>query len=332
MPRRFEVWRKRAADVREQQEAIFASQRTLRAEYLDELRSEVRERVPSKAGFAGWVQRHLVVPGAVVSGRVGLDDLGTHSGALTYASLIAFPPLMLFVLSVASFVLHGNQAKLHQLVTAIADLFPSDFQSPVNEFLTKQLHTAANARVTIGIIGLVGLIWTASSLASRLRHALGFIFGTERTGLLAGRFAGMVIGVLIVAAIVSIMILSSIKNWLHGVLGGSVTSTITSEIAVAVGSFVFFLVLYRVLTPGKGPSLAGHIPGTVLFVLALVGLEELGGLYFSSVVAKSTALYGAIGVVFGIVAFVYSTAWLLLLGAEISAELWAAAPGRASGT
>jgi len=324
------MWRKRAEDVREQQEAIFASQRTLRTAYLEDLRSEVEGRTPGRAGFAGWLHRRVLVPGAVVTGRVSLDDLGTHSGALTYASLIAFPPLMLFVLSVATFVLHGDQAKLNQLVTSIADLFPSGFQSTVNEFLTKQLHTAANARVTIGIIGLVGLVWTASSLASRIRHAFGFIFGTERTGLLAGRFAGMIIGVLVVAAIFAVMFLSTVKSWLHGLVGGSVTGTIASEAAVWVGSFVFFLVLYRVLTPGKGPSLLGHVPGTLLFVIALAGLEALGGLYFSNVVAKSTALYGTIGVLFGIVAFVYATAWLLLLGAEVSAEYWSAPPGAAN--
>ena len=331
MPGRIEVWRKRGEALREQQEAIFASQRTLREAYLRELRSEVRDRAPGRAGFAGWLHRRVLVPGAVVSGRVGLDDLGTHSGALTYASLIAFPPLMLFVLSVASFALHGDQAKLDQLITGISDLFPSDFQSSVNEFLTKQLHTASNARVTIGILGLIGLVWTASSLASRIRHAFGFIFGTERTGLLTGRFAGMIIGVLIVAAIFAIMFLSSVKSWLHDRIGGSVGGTVASEIAVWVASFVFLLVLYWVLTPGKGPPFFRHVPGALLFVIGLAGLEALGGLYFSSVVERSTALYGTIGVLFGIVAFVYSTTWLLLLGAEVSAEYWSQVEGGGDG-
>jgi membrane protein len=330
MPNRIAIWRKRAEDLHEQQEEIDASQRTLRAAYLSALRTEAQQRAPGRGGFAGWLHRHVVVPGVVVTGRVGLDDLGTHSGALTYASLIAIPPLMLFVLSIASFFLKGNQQQLHDLINAIAGIFPGKLEEAVHSFLSQQLDTAMNARVTVGIIGIVGLLWTASSLASRIRHALGEIFATRRTGILTGRPAGMVIGALVVAAIVGVMLLSAVKSWLHGLLGTSVASATISELGLVVGSFVFFLVLYRVLTPGEGPSLRGHIPGTIVFVVALAGLEALGGLYFSNVVAQSTALYGALGALFGVVAFVYSTSWLLLLGAEISAELWTAPPGQLS--
>jgi len=329
MSNRISAWRKRAADLREQREAIDASQRTLRAAYLQELRTEAQQRAPGRAGFAGWLHRHVTVPGAVVSGRVALDDLGTHSGALTYAALIATPPLMLFVLSIASFFLKGNQAQLNQLVNAIAGIFPGELEHSVHSFLTDQLDTAMNARVTVGIIGIIGLLWTASSLASRLRHALGEIFATRRTGLLTGRPAGMIIGALVVAAIVGVMILSALKSWLHGLLGESVASATVSELGLAVGSFVFFLFLYWILTPGSGPPLRGHVPGTLVFVVALAALEAVGGLYFSSVVAQSTALYGALGALFGVVAFVYATSWLLLVGAEISAELWNAPPARA---
>jgi len=330
MPNRFAAWRKRAEDLREQQDEIDASQRTLRSAYLDELRTEAKRSTPGRAGFAGWLRRHVLVPGAVVSGRVAFDDLGTHSGALTYAALIAIPPLMLFVLSIASFFLKGNQEQLNHLVNAIAGIFPGQLEKTVHSFLADQLDTAMNARVTVGIIGIVGLLWTASSLASRLRHALGEIFATRRTGILTGRPAGMIIGALVVAAIVGVMILSALKSWLHGLLGESVASTTVSELGLVVGTFVFFLVLYRVLTPGNGPPLRGHVPGTLVFVVALAGLEVVGGLYFSNVVAQSTALYGALGALFGVVAFVYSTAWLLLLGAEISAELWSAPPGQLS--
>ncbi|HXY73069.1 MAG TPA: YhjD/YihY/BrkB family envelope integrity protein, partial [Actinomycetota bacterium] len=146
MPNRIAAWRKRAEGLHEQQEEIDASQRTLRAAYLEDLRTEAQERAPGRGGFAGWLHRHVLVPGAVVGGRVALDDLGTHSGALTYASLIAVPPLMLFVLSVASFFLKGNQQQLHDLVNAIAGIFPGQLEQSVHSFLTDQLDTAMNAR------------------------------------------------------------------------------------------------------------------------------------------------------------------------------------------
>jgi uncharacterized BrkB/YihY/UPF0761 family membrane protein len=59
----------------------------------------------------------------------------------------------------------------------------------------------------------------------------------------------------------------------------------------------------------------------------LVGFEVLiviGDVYFGAVVSKSSALYGALGSLFGAVAFLYSTAWLLLMGGEVSAFRWEA--------
>jgi uncharacterized BrkB/YihY/UPF0761 family membrane protein len=35
-------------------------------------------------------------------------------------------------------------------------------------------------------------------------------------------------------------------------------------------------------------------------------------------VARTTALYGAIGAIFGLLAFMYATMWIFLLGAELS--------------
>ena len=40
--------------------------------------------------------------------------------------------------------------------------------------------------------------------------------------------------------------------------------------------------------------------------------------YVANVVARTTALYGTIGAIFGLLAFLYATMWLFLLGAEFS--------------
>jgi len=323
---RYRVWRERAVALARDREDLVVSQRSLRTEYLERLRTETDLRLPGKAGFAGWLRRRVVVPAAMVSGRVSLDDMGTHAGALTYASVIAIPPLLLFALSIASFVVKGNQEELHHLVDAIAGVFPGQLEQAIDTFLTKQLSTAVNARVTVGIIGIIGLLWTASSLASRFRHALGEIFATKRTGILTGRPAGMIIGVMTIVAIVGLAILSWLQNWVQGRHHGSGVGDAASNVAAVVGEFVFFLALYRLLTPGRGPSLRQHLPGTIVFVVGWVGLQALGGLYFSQIVTKSTALYGTLGALFGVLAFLYATAWLLLLGAEVSAEFWHPVP------
>ncbi len=79
-----------------------------------------------------------------------------------------------------------------------------------------------------------------------------------------------------------------------------------------------FLFAYRVLTPGDGPTLRGHVRGALLFTVGFTIARAIGETYVANVVSRATALYGAIGAIFGLLAFLYATMWLFLLGAELS--------------
>lgn len=59
--------------------------------------------------------------------------------------------------------------------------------------------------------------------------------------------------------------------------------------------------------------------------VAFVLLEILGTYYVTAVIAKSTALYGAIGAAFGVLAFLYLLMYLFLVSAELS-QAWRERP------
>ena len=60
------------------------------------------------------------------------------------------------------------------------------------------------------------------------------------------------------------------------------------------------------------------VAGAVAFAIGWAALEQVGTLYVAKVVARATALYGAIGAIFGLLAFLYAALWLFLLAAELS--------------
>jgi uncharacterized BrkB/YihY/UPF0761 family membrane protein len=125
---------------------------------------------------------------------------------------------------------------------------------------------------------------------------------------------------MMVVAVLGLAAVSIVQEWFGFAPDGAIAH-VASLVGVLAGEFLFFLVLYRLLTP-EGPGIFAHLPGTVAFVVSFSGLTALGGFYFSHVVAESTALYGTIGSLFGVIALVYSTAWLLLASAELSAFVW----------
>jgi membrane protein len=315
-------WVKRLRRLRatiETQQAEEAEVGAVERQERERLSMLVRTRADERQRLVHQRLPHLpyrfIAPLAEVAARPRIDDLATHAGALTYASFLAIPPLLLFASSVVGFVFAGRPQAAQSAVNELVGLVPG-----LSSVVTAQVQAAVEGRVTLGVIGLLGLLWTASGFASRLRHALGVIFRTQWVGLLTGRIKGTVIGLLMVAAFVALAAFTAIEAKLQTDHRATLAALFQFG-AFAVGGFVLFLITYRLLTPGKGIRLRNHVPGAVAFTIAWLALTALGGLVFAELIQKSTALYGTIGGIFGFLAFLYATMWSLLTGAELSAVL-----------
>jgi len=313
------------------------SLRTLAAE----LRSERESDDPTGAGerdrqltafrqalksFAGGghpnrLQR-IAIDGYVLSQRIVLDDVGTHAGALTYGALLSIPPLLLFSLSILGYFLAGSPSAQKAVIDAILSLVPPELTASATNVLQSQMSAAISGKLSLGFVGLIGLLWSASGFSARLRHALGQIFGTAKAGLLTGRAIGAVIGMLVVVSLLGLALLSGLEGWLTTAKPEGLVARVGLQVGLILGSFAFFIVFYRLLTPGKGPRLVDHAWGAALVVVGWEILIAVSGFFFARVISKSSALYGALGTLFGAIAFLYATVWLILLGAEVTASLW----------
>jgi YihY family inner membrane protein len=293
--------------------------RTLEREYESRLAKETKHEVSALerrvARRAPRLARTVVGPAAEIAERLGPDDVSTHAGAMTYGAFLSIPPLLLFGSAIAGFVFAGHPEAEARALGQLISLMPG-----LGPVVSDSMKTAIDGRVSVGLLGLAALLWAASGFASRIRHALGEVFRTERTGLIGGRFVGMVVGMLIVGAIVALAVLSALGTWAARVRPAGILLPVVGFVVVAAGEFGFFLAVYRTLTP-KGPRWAVHVPGAILFILGWEGLKALAGLFFAQVVARSTALYGTLGSIFAFIGFLYGTMWLLLLGAETSLVL-----------
>jgi membrane protein len=319
-------WKEQVAGFRRQREGFEQAQAAGRDRYLAELRTTLVSATPEGRAHSRLVRR-VVIPGSLLARRIAIDDLGTHSGALTYGAILSIPPLLVFSMSILGYLLAGSPSAQKAVIDAVTSLVPSDLSGSASDVMQSQMSAAISGKLSFGIVGLIGLLWSASGLAARFRHALGLIFGTARSGLWTGRIVGSFMGLLVVVSLVGVAVLSGVQAWVGVPWANGFLARLGGQLVILLGQFVFVLLMYRILTPGAGPRMRGHLLGTAVFVVGFAGLVALGGIYFSSVVSKSSALYGALGSLFGAIAFLYSTAWLLLLGAEVSAFRWEARRG-----
>ena len=260
--------------------------------------------------------RTLIAPAVVALSRVSADALGVEAGSLTYGAFLSLPPLLILLLSITSRVLRNDPSATQKMLDAVARAIPG-----LEQMLGSAITLKSPQQLGLGLVGVVTVVWTASGFAARSRQAFGNVFRTERTGLVFGRVSAAIVGTPIVLFLVALTAIGGLAAGLRILGSVSWITEILTSAALGLVVFAFILICYRLLTPGQGPTVRDHLPGSALFTLGWVVLHLIGAEYVARVVARSTALYGAIGAIFGVLAFFYLTMWWLLFCAEFTQAL-----------
>ena len=243
--------------------------------------------------------------------RVRTDQLGVHAGSLTYGMFLAIPPMLILGLTALSLVLRNDIAAQQRVIDSVTASVPG-----LDQVVRTQFDQASARQLGTGLAGIVALLWAVSSVAVRVRTALGVVFRTGVPTLLTGRVSGTGLGLLAVAGFAGFA--TSIGWVLALPLPGWVQAMLL--LAIGVAGVALFLFVYWALTPPgtDRPTIRDHLPGALAFLVMGLLLERVGAFYVANVVARATALYGAIGAVFGLLAFLYVAMWTFLVGAEAS--------------
>ncbi|MEX0989886.1 MAG: YihY/virulence factor BrkB family protein [Actinomycetota bacterium] len=250
---------------------------------------------------------------AVAVVRRGGDDLiGPRSAGLAFYGFLSLFPLLLLGLSVLGFVL--DDAQVREWSARIGEAIPG-----LEALVGRNLETLIRARARIGLLGLVSLLWAAGGGIGALQRGFGAIFRVPDPGFLRARLAVLpavvILGLLGLAAITVTSAIMTVR------IGGAFavpTRILTLVVASCVAGGVIALAYY-LLTPGRSLPLRAHLPGGALGAVAWTGLTLLGSWYVTRVVAQSSALYGSIGAVFGLLVLLQLAATAALYGAELSA-------------
>lgn len=272
---------------------------------IDELRARVARRYPR-------LSRTVIDPVATLVPRVTEDRLGVEAGSMTYGAFLALPPALLLLVVGASLFLSGTELRTG-IVSVVEGVIPG-----LEQAVPKGFGLDPGGQLGIGLIGLVGLVWTASGFAARARIALAKVFGTRTTGLIAGRFSAGLVGVPVFIGVVVFATFDALTSGLKvtGIVG--VAASIVIDVGVVVASVPFFMIVYWFLAPRRSLRFTEHLPGAIAFAVAWRVLGLVGSLYVGQVIARSTALYGTLGAIFGVLAFLYVAMWLFLFCAELS--------------
>ena len=266
--------------------------------------------------------------------RAWNDDYAPSMGAaLAYYMTFSLAPLLIIVIAVAGLVF-GQDAARGEIVGQIGGLIGDQGAKAIENLLASARHPGSS--VLASVVGLVTLIIGATSVFAELQISLDRIWRapslTQPTGLLSLVRArlltfGMVIaiGFLLLVSLAVGAAISAIGAWGQSQFPASlvVLQALNLTVSFAV-TWVLFAMAYRILPRVRIAWSDVWIGALVTAALFTVG-KYLIGLYLGR--AGLSSAFGAAGSLVIILAWVYYSAQIFLLGAEFT---WVFAHSRGS--
>jgi membrane protein len=229
-----------------------------------------------------------------VNQRFGELGGGFLASAVTLTFFLSLFPMLLVAVAVLGFLSINDAGLAADAVERMG--LTGDAATTV----TEAFESAEDSRAATSVIGFLGLLWTSIGLVGALAHVCNRPWQVAEPGL-RGKLKAvgwLLAGIVLLGAAIGVTaLLSVLPSWLAPV-----------QILAGVALLgVFLLFTFRLLTEAPLPWRA-HLPGAVVGAIGLQVLTFLGAVEVPRQVASSSAIYGTIGVVFAVLA------WLLLFG------------------
>jgi membrane protein len=228
------------------------------------------------------------------------------------------------LVSIAGFILK-SQTAYNTVIKFILVILPN-----ASSLIERNINVILNRTGTIGLIGLVGSIWSASGFFTTLVRHINFAWHTTkpsgyiRTRLLALAMIAMITLLLLLSLLASSLLdLIKLANF---ILPGGVTLEQTvlwpwiQTFISGVFTFLMFFVMYRYI-PGKRVRWRACLLGALWTSIAWELSKWLFMQYLSSGLANYQIVYGSLGTVLALMFWIYLSCMIILLGAHMTATI-----------
>jgi membrane protein len=232
---------------------------------------------------------------------------------------------LLVLMSIASFVLASGEAQ--QLVVDLVE----QYMPAVADLVEVNIEQILQAQSTVGILALVGLLWSASGVFTAIYRAVNLAWGNPKSELfwaekLYGLAVVLVFGLLLVGTTFYSTIVSVVQSWQLPLLGWEpladpgvdrLKDWLSALLPILV-SVVTFTVLYRTV-PRNRVTWRDVWLGGLMAGLVWEAARRLFTWYLANL-ASYSLIYGSVEAIIAFLLWAYLSAMIVLLGAEFTAQ------------
>jgi membrane protein len=257
-------------------------------------------------------------------GQASTDNLGLIAAGVAFYGFLAFVPLLAALVLTYGLVVDPADIVLH--FTKMSRLMPADVARLVGEQLQALIKTSADKK-GFGLLGALGLaFFGALQGAGAIVTALNIVYKEANDRSFIKTYlinAAVTLGA--VALAITLVLAASLSNALE-LLVAEMPSIAASMVKFAswftagIVAIVAFAALYR-----YGPSRANAkwrwlTPGSLFAAFGLLA-ASVGFAWYASNFGSYNATYGSLGAVVVLLMWLYISAYVVLFGAELNAEI-----------
>jgi len=250
-------------------------------------------------------------------------DHARSAAAIAFYAIFTFAPTLVFAVTAAGMILgRGDQERA--VVARVANEIGPGGAKIMRDAIKSARSAKAGRLVTL--VSTVVMLWGASLTFAQLRQSLNNIFGfsqrrPQRPWLtwLLGRLVAIAIvlflGALFVGTLLGALTLAWLSKWVETELGWGAAALQSGGQAVSFAAVTVAVVaMYRWLPFRRPPLRPVIVSAFVVAVFFEIG-KWLFGLYFARSAVASA--YGPSSVIVAFLVWIYYSAQILLVGAEL---------------
>lgn len=246
------------------------------------------------------------------------------AASVAYFAFFSFIPLLLLLASIAGFLLVDIDA-----IGEMLDFISQDVPIP-RELIESNLRQLMRARNIGSIIGVIGLVWSASgSFISLTRNINRAWSKANRLNFVQGRLIALAIVAALVIAIVIWYAITNIVNYISSLnlpfiqeiaIQQTIFWRLSSSALPWLFVFLAFITLYR-WVPNTSVRWSEAFWGALTASIAIYIATKGFTLFLRSGVVNFQLIYGSLGTILAFLTWVYITAFIAIMGAHISSSI-----------
>jgi membrane protein len=259
------------------------------------------------------------------------EDILFLASGLAFNGILTMIPILLLAASALGVFLNSSQAGIAQLNDVLDALFPAQpFATSIKESILTVITDIIEYRNTIGLLAIIVLLWTATSLFDALRSVLHRIYHLKRT---RNFLVSLAHDLLFITLIFALFIASNLSIWVFSLAENLAqrfpplaafnlarfSESLPTAIVVLLTAVMFYLV-YRYIPDTKPPKVAGLI-STITTTILWVVSGKLFAFYLSGFSAIGK-IYGPYAFILVLLIWIYYSSIIFIIGGIVGQAYW----------